>query len=227
LELEKARKEAEAKEEEIKRTRNEAAAKAVEAEKARKETEAKTAELDKARKEAEAKTAELDRAQKDAQSKKLEMEMARMKMDDAMAQRKQLENELKDLQAKQTDRGIVLTLGDILFETGKSTLMPGARRTMNTIAEFLKKHPKRNILIEGFTDTVGSDSFNMNLSRKRAQAVRAALTVRGVLSERIATRGYGERFPLASNKTEAGRQQNRRVEVTILDEGVAARKMLR
>jgi outer membrane protein OmpA-like peptidoglycan-associated protein len=150
-----------------------------------------------------------------------------MKMDDAMAQRKQLENELRSLEAKQSDRGVVLTLGDILFETGKSALMPGAKRTINILAEFLKKHPKRNILIEGFTDSVGSDSYNMNLSRKRALAVRAALTVRGVLSERIATKGYGERFPVAGNKTEAGRQQNRRVEVTILDEGVAAKKMLR
>jgi len=210
---EAARKEADIKEQEIKRAKGEAAAKSLEAEKAIKETEAKALELEK--------------AQKETQAKKLEAEMARIKIEEAMAQRKQLENELRELKAKQTDRGVVLTLGDILFETGKAALMPGAKRTMNIIADFLKKYPKRNILIEGFTDSVGGEKYNLKLSQQRAQSVRAALTIRGIISERIALKGYGERFPVASNRTEAGKQQNRRVEIIILDEGVVAGKMLR
>ncbi len=185
--------------------------KAREIERAKGEAAVLTQQNEMARKEAEAKALELDKAQKETQAKKLEAEMARMKIEEAMAQRKQLENELRELKAKQTDRGVVLTLGDILFETGKTALMPGAKRTMNIIADFLKKYSKRNILIEGFTDSVGGEKYNLKLSQQRAQSVRAALTIRGIVSERIALKGYGERFPVASNKTEAGKQQNRRV----------------
>ncbi len=213
LEAERARKEAEAQALEIQRAKGEAEAKALEAEKAKKEAEAKALELEKAKKEAEA--------------KKLEAEMARMKAEEAIAQRKQLESELSELKAKQTDRGVILTLGDILFKTGKANLMSGAMRSMDILADFLKKYPERNVLIEGFTDSTGSETYNLGLSQQRADAVRDALTAKGIATERITTKGYGEQFPVAGNNTQAGRQQNRRVEIVILNEGVSPEKMLR
>jgi outer membrane protein OmpA-like peptidoglycan-associated protein len=223
----KARKEAEARALEVQRAKGEAEARTVEAERSQKEAEAKTLELEKAKKEAEAKTLELEKAKKEAEAKRLETELARAKEEEVIAQKKQLESELSELKAKQTEKGIVLTLGDILFETGKANLMPGAVRSMDVLADFMKKYPKRNVLIEGFTDSVGTETYNLGLSQQRADAVRDSLRSRGIGAERITTKGYGEQFPIASNKTPAGRQQNRRVEITILDEGVSAEKMKR
>ena len=216
FEAERARKEAEARALEIQRAKGEAEA-----------LEAKALEAEMAKKEAEAKALELEKAKKEAEAKKLEAEMAHMKAEEAIAQRKQLESELSELKARQTDRGVILTLGDILFKTGKAVLMSGAMRTMDILADFLKKYPERNVLIEGFTDSTGSETYNLGLSQQRANAVRDALTANGITTERIATKGYGEQFPIAGNNTQAGRQQNRRVEIVILDEGVSPEKMLR
>lgn len=126
---------------------------------------------------------------------------------------KSLEAELKDLQAKKTDRGMVLALGDVLFETNKSTLKPGAYETIDRIAEVLKESPDRKVRIEGHTDSTGPDEYNMQLSEQRAMAVQAALMQRGVSGSQISSAGRGEAFPVASNDTAAGRQQNRRVEM--------------
>jgi len=241
LEAERAKKETEEKIREIERAKGEAQALAQQADKARKEAEARVLEIQQARgeaeaktleaerlkKEAEAKTLELEKAKKEAEAKRLETELARAKEEEAIAQRKQLESELSELKAKQTEKGIVLTLGDILFETGKANLMSGAVRSMDILANFLNKYPKRNIVIEGFTDSVGTETYNLGLSQQRANAVRDSLRSRGIGAERITTKGYGEQFPIASNNTPAGRQQNRRVEIIILDEGVSAEKMKR
>jgi len=132
-----------------------------------------------------------------------------------------------ELQGTQTDRGLSLTLEDIMFATGKAALMPGAMKTTDAIADFLKKNPKRNLLIEGFTDSTGSVQFNIKLSQQRADAVRDALVSKGVANGIITTKGYGEQFPAASNATPAGRQKNRRVEIIILDEGVKAESKMR
>jgi outer membrane protein OmpA-like peptidoglycan-associated protein len=105
--------------------------------------------------------------------------------------------------------------------------MPGAMFTMDKLALFLKKYPKRNVLVEGHTDSQGSETYNLGLSQRRADSVRNALMERGISADRIATKGYGEKFPVASNAAAAGRQQNRRVEIIILDEGVSPEKMLR
>jgi outer membrane protein OmpA-like peptidoglycan-associated protein len=223
----KARKDAEARALEIQQARGEAEAKALEAERLKKEAEAKALEAESSKKEAEAKTLELEKARKEAEAKRLETELARTREEEAIAQRKQLESELSELKAKQTEKGIVLTLGDILFETGKAHLLPGAVRSIDILADFLKKYQKRHVLIEGFTDSFGTETYNLGLSQQRADAVRDALGVRGIVAERITARGYGEQFPIASNKTSAGRQQNRRVEIIILDEGVSAEKMKR
>lgn len=124
-----------------------------------------------------------------------------------------LEKELADLKGKQTDRGLVITLGDVLFDTGLSTLKPGAYATVDKLATALKDSPDRKVVIEGHTDSVGSDAYNQELSQRRAQAVQTALLERGVNSSQISAYGKGETFPVASNDNAAGRQQNRRVEL--------------
>jgi outer membrane protein OmpA-like peptidoglycan-associated protein len=125
--------------------------------------------------------------------------------------------ELADLQAKQTDRGLVLTLGDVLFDTGRATLKPGADRTIDRLAQALKDNPNTRVMIEGHTDSVGGDEYNMALSERRAEAVADALRSRGVPADRYEAKGLGKDFPVASNDTQAGRQQNRRVEIVFSD----------
>ena len=129
-----------------------------------------------------------------------------------------LEAELAEMkEARKTDRGMVLTLGDVLFDTAKATLNAGAMRTLDKLAEFLTNNAARKVLIEGHTDSVGSDEFNRELSYRRAEAVRRALRDRYIADDRIVVSGMGEDYPVASNDTAAGRQQNRRVEVIFSD----------
>jgi outer membrane protein OmpA-like peptidoglycan-associated protein len=126
-----------------------------------------------------------------------------------------LQAEVDALKAKPTDRGLVLTLGDLLFETGKAELNSGASRKLDQLAQFLTEHPERRVQIDGYTDSVGTDSYNLDLSQRRANAVRSALQVRGIDATRITTQGYGKEFPVASNADSGGRQLNRRVEIII------------
>ncbi|HHB93356.1 MAG TPA: flagellar motor protein MotB [Thioploca sp.] len=132
-----------------------------------------------------------------------------------------LQDELADLKGKQTDRGLVVTLGDVLFSSGKATLLSSAQQNIGKIANFLNQHPERNVLIGGHTDNRGSDEYNLGLSQRRADAVKFALIKRNVASNRIQSQGFGETQPVASNSFEGGRQQNRRVEITILNKGVS------
>jgi outer membrane protein OmpA-like peptidoglycan-associated protein len=133
----------------------------------------------------------------------------------ASAQAAKLRQQLADLQAQQTDRGMVLTLGDVLFDTGRAELKSGAFSTVDRLATFLRENPERRVAIEGHTDSVGSESFNQTLSRNRAKSVRAALTSRGIDGGRITAQGMGEAQPVANNGTAEGRQRNRRVEIII------------
>jgi outer membrane protein OmpA-like peptidoglycan-associated protein len=133
-----------------------------------------------------------------------------------------LQSEVDQLKAKPTPRGLVLTLGDVLFDTGRAELNPGAGRKLDQLAQFLNEHKDRRVQIDGFTDSVGTDSYNEELSRRRADSVKSALLTRGVDSSRIATEGYGKAFPVANNTDSGGRQLNRRVEVIIgQDDGTA------
>lgn len=133
----------------------------------------------------------------------------------AQRQAEMLTAQLRELNARQTDRGMVLTLGDVLFDTGKATLKPGATSTVDRLSAFLEEAPDRSVVIEGHTDSVGSDELNQSLSENRAESVKAALVAKGIRSDRINAVGKGEAAPVASNDNAAGRQQNRRVEIII------------
>jgi outer membrane protein OmpA-like peptidoglycan-associated protein len=195
------------------RERREAQAKAKEAEQAKREAEAKAKEAEQTRLQTKAEAERAEIARKEAEAKAREAEQSKTEVD-------QLLKDLSDLQGKMTERGIVLTMGDVLFAFGKADLAPGAVRNLDKLTGFLEKHPDRNLLIEGHTDSIGSDEFNRVLSQKRADAVKEALVGKGINPDRIVTKGYGKQFPVASNETESGRQLNRRVEVVILNEGV-------
>jgi len=137
--------------------------------------------------------------------------------DAAQAQQEaaQAQAELEALKATQTPRGLVLTLGDVMFDTGRSELKSGGMRKIDQLAQFLTEHPERRVEIDGFTDSVGSDAYNEELSQRRADAVKAALVSRNVDPGRISTEGFGKAYPVASNNDSGGRQLNRRVEVVI------------
>lgn len=182
---------------------------------ARGEAQSMAKEADKQRMTAEQRAREAEEAQKLAEARRLEAEKATREAEAALAQAKALEQELADLKAKKTDRGFVLTLGDVLFATGKADLMSGAQRTIDQLAAFLNKYPAKNVSVEGHTDSVGNEEYNLTLSRHRAESVRSALMARGIGQERIAVKGLGELYPVAGNDTPAGRQQNRRVEILI------------
>lgn len=181
---------------------------------------AQTARLAQARAAAKADDAQVAQGQTERDRIKLaaqqrEVNTAVQQRNAAAQQAADLQSQLDQLKAKQTDRGIVLTLGDVLFDTGRSELNPGAATKMDQLAQFLNQHPDRRVEIDGYTDSVGSDAYNDDLSQRRASAVKAALVTRGIDPSRINTQGYGKAYPVASNADSGGRQLNRRVEVVI------------
>lgn len=220
LEANQAKREAQAKAREAEQARLAAAAEAVTAEKAKKE-----AEQSRALAFAEAEKAE--KSKSEAEQARLRATAEAERAEKTKAETDQLLKEFSELKAQQTERGVVLTMGDVLFAFGKSTLLTGAIRNVEKVADFLQKNPTRNILIEGYTDSVGSDDFNLTLSRKRADAVKEQLVANGISPDRITTKGYGKQFPVADNDSAGGRQLNRRVEVLILNEGVTPETMFR
>ena len=129
-----------------------------------------------------------------------------------------LEEQLRDIEARQTERGLLVTLGDVLFAFNKADLTAQAAPRLDKLASFLKQFSQRKLLIEGYTDGVGSDAYNNELSQRRAETVRDALILRGVEPTRIITKGYGKAYPVADNGNPEGRAMNRRVEVVIADE---------
>lgn len=181
----------------------------------------------------EARTAEADAAKRqvasmqrtaDQQTEQLAAANANAASNQALITKQALQ--LRELNAKQTSRGLVITMGDVLFSTNKSQLKSGGMRNMQKLADFLNEYPQHKVLIEGYTDSTGSENLNQKLSERRANTVRAALVdVAGIRSDRVTTRGYGEEFPVAANDTATGRQLNRRVEIIISDENgnIAAR----
>jgi outer membrane protein OmpA-like peptidoglycan-associated protein len=172
--------------------------------------QARTVEAERAEMRAERSTAEAQRSARDA-------DLSRSVADAALDEAARLALALEEMEAEQTERGMVLTLGDVLFDTGRAELTAGAMATMDRLAEFLRENPDHRLLIEGHTDSRGSDEYNRNLSADRARAVAGALSQRGISRDRLRTAGMGEAYPVASNNESAGRQQNRRVEIVVSD----------
>lgn len=121
----------------------------------------------------------------------------------------------ESLNAKQTERGTLVTFGDVLFDFNKADLKSSALPNITQLARFLQENPERQVIVEGYTDSVGSASYNQGLSERRAESVRRALIRAGVEPTRIVAQGYGKEYPVADNSSDSGRAQNRRVEVTI------------
>lgn len=124
---------------------------------------------------------------------------------------------LYNFEAEKTDRGWVIRFKNISFDSERASLTSRAEQPVNELTDFLLQFPERNIIIEGHTDNTGSESFNQKLSQQRADVIRDALIARGISDSRIMSIGFGEAYPVASNKTETGRRENRRVEVFISD----------
>jgi len=181
----------------------------------------------------EARTAEADRAKRDAATAQAQAAQAQAQAQDAQAQAaaaqqqaaqqteraSRLEALLVELHAQKTERGMVVTIGDVLFATDRAELNANGMATVRKLADIMTQNPGRTVMVEGFTDSTGGAAHNKDLSERRAASVAQALTSQGVPRERIAMRGYGEAFPVASNDSASNRQLNRRVEIVLSNEG--------
>jgi len=204
-----------------------------EAEAATREAQSATREADAARRESEAAAqraakaaAEADTARRATEAARAKTAAAQTAAQAAQARNAELAARLEALNARKTDRGMVVTIGDVLFDTNRSELRDSGLRSLDKLATFMKEYPQRTLLIEGYTDSTGGDAINLPLSARRAESVRDALATSGIASSRLQARGLGATNPVGSNATVAGRQSNRRVEVIISDDaeqGPAAR----
>lgn len=183
--------------------------------------EARTAEADRAKMDAAQAQQQAADAQRQAADAQRQAAEADAKTREAQARAAQLEALMTDLQAKKTERGLIITIGDVLFATNQAALTPNGQATVRKLADALVQNPNRTVLVEGFADSTGSTAHNQELSERRANSVRAALTQMGVSPERVAMRGYGEAFPVAPNDTASNRALNRRVEIVLSNEGMA------
>jgi outer membrane protein OmpA-like peptidoglycan-associated protein len=127
----------------------------------------------------------------------------------------ELQQQIQQLNAKETERGWVVTLGDVLFDTGRAELKEGSLSNLSKLSAFLNRYQDRKVQIEGHTDSIGSSGSNQGLSERRANSVRRYLENQGISADRLTTAGLGEDSPVTDNDTAASRQQNRRVEVII------------
>jgi outer membrane protein OmpA-like peptidoglycan-associated protein len=146
-----------------------------------------------------------------------EASAARSEAEAARMEAEALRQRMAELQAEQTDRGMVLTLGDVLFDLNQANLKSAGEQTVGRLAAFMREYENRRVRIEGYTDSTGSDAYNQQLSERRAESVRDALVNQGISFNRVESRGYGEQYPVAGNDSSSGRQQNRRVEIVISD----------
>ena len=187
------------------------------------------AEADEARRRAEAASAEAQSQQLAAQA---ETERARQAALQAAAQAEQEKSQLREqlrsqlnliLETRETARGLIVNMSDVLFDTGKYTLKPGAREKLSKISGIILAHPGLQLQVEGHTDSVGGDDYNQKLSEQRANSVREYLVTQGVSGDAITSQGFGKTTPVASNDTAAGRQQNRRVELVVSGDVIGAR----
>jgi len=157
-------------------------------------------------------------AERDASNQTLEAQAAWSDTADAERTARELQQQIDEMNAKVTERGLVLTLGDVLFSSGAAQLNVGANANLGKLAHFLNTYPKRTAAIEGHTDNIGNDGNNQALSQRRADAVKSHLVGReGIDARRLTAFGKGEGSPVADNSSPEGRQQNRRVEVIIAE----------
>jgi outer membrane protein OmpA-like peptidoglycan-associated protein len=210
LEADRARKEAE-------QARLLVATTTEEAERARQEREAALAKEAESARAAQLAEAEAEQARRLAESRASEAEFARREAELASQQISSLTRQLENLQLRQTESGVVVTLGDVLFASGEVQLVDGGLSSLEEVVDLLQTEPDKKIRVEGHTDSLGAAQTNLELSQKRAEAVREALISLGVDAGRITAQGMGEDFPIASNEDEDGRAQNRRVDVILLD----------
>jgi outer membrane protein OmpA-like peptidoglycan-associated protein len=187
------------------------------AERARKEKEDAEKKQAESARAAELASEEAGQARRLAESRASEAEFARREADLASQQVTSLTRQLENLQLRETESGVVVTLGDVLFASGQAQLVEGGRSSLEEVVDLLQTEPDKKIRVEGHTDSRGDSEANLLLSAQRAQAVLDALVSLGVASDRITASGMGEDFPIASNEDEDGRAQNRRVDVILLD----------
>ena len=163
-------------------------------------------------------TREADQSRTAANIARGDAAYAQQQTRDAQARNANLEAQLAELSAKKTERGMVITLGDVLFATDQARLNPEGTRTVQKLAQVLTQNPQRTVLIEGFTDSTGSSAHNQALSERRADAVQLGLLEQGIARNRIAIHGYGEAHPVAGNESTTDRQLNRRVEIVLSED---------
>jgi len=210
LEAEQARMDAE-------RARLLVATTAEDAQRAREEREAALQKEAESARAAKLSAEEADQARRLAESRASEAEYARLEAELASQQVTSLTRQLENLQLRETESGVVVTLGDVLFASGQANLVEGGRSSLEEVVDLLQTEPDKKIRVEGHTDSLGNAEANLLLSEQRAEAVLEALVSMGVASERISSLGMGEDFPIASNEDEDGRARNRRVDVILLD----------
>jgi outer membrane protein OmpA-like peptidoglycan-associated protein len=157
-------------------------------------------------------------ARMELERQRLQLALREAKLNSAQQHGRWLEDQILSLVTTQTERGLVMTLGDVLFDPGHAELKSSANRTVLKVVQFLRLNPRRVVRIEGYTDSTGDRQENLKLSRDRAQAVADALADLGVDEKRIQVEGYGQQYPVDANASERGRAQNRRVEIVFSDD---------
>jgi outer membrane protein OmpA-like peptidoglycan-associated protein len=201
------------------------------------EAQRQSSRLDARTREVDVAKEQMDQARTGEMTQKLVASQARIQADSAMAQADaanmaaaisaqqaaELQRQVAALDARVTDRGLVVTLGDVLFTTGKADLRSGTTGHLDKLAAFLNRYPDRDVLIEGYTDSVGSEDYNQGLSERRAESVRTYLRGQGIDAARLTASGKGKSNPIAGNDSATGRQQNRRVEVIVSNPATVSR----
>lgn len=196
-----------------------ARAKQAEAQVAQAERQRDQIQLQQRTQEAQAARTQADQARASADQARLQAASAEQQARDEQARSAALASQLADLKAKQTERGLVITFSDVLFNVDRAELSADGMRVAQKLADILNQDPQGIVMVEGFTDSTGTASHNLELSQRRAESVRNALIGMGISDQRIATRGYGQAYPVASNDSAGNRQLNRRVEIVLSQNG--------
>ncbi|VAW34066.1 Outer membrane protein A precursor [hydrothermal vent metagenome] len=153
-----------------------------------------------------------------AQAQAQEASLAKQEAELAMEEAQSLRKKLNSIATEQTDKGLMMTLGDFMFDSGKASIKKEAIENFSKVVEFINSYPDNQVRIEGHTDSSGSNALNLKLSQLRAEAVKAILVQNGIAANQIQAVGMGEDYPIAENSSNAGKAKNRRVEIVIVPE---------